>query len=201
MKKVGIYAGSFDPVHNGHIAFAFTALQECDLDRVFFLVEPEPRHKQGVKAYSHRIEMVKRAIGKRTELATIELHQARFSVDTTLPQLQSRFKGAEITILMGDDVLGHLTRWPHVAHLLDAVSFLIGARLYTTAEIDRTVALIEDSRGIRLRHTVVRNTYPRISSQAVRAALRHGHTPRSIDSAVLAYIRQNKLYASGNEVS
>ncbi|MCA9332160.1 adenylyltransferase/cytidyltransferase family protein, partial [Candidatus Saccharibacteria bacterium] len=50
MKKVGIYAGSFDPIHKGHIALAEQAIQQCGQDKVFFMVEPRPRRKQGVKA-------------------------------------------------------------------------------------------------------------------------------------------------------
>ena len=59
--RVGIYPGAFDPVHKGHIAFALAAITAHQLDKVFFLPEPSPRHKQGVKALDHRVEMVRLA--------------------------------------------------------------------------------------------------------------------------------------------
>src|SRR5688572_27140829 len=105
--KIGIYSGTFDPIHLGHVAFAKEALKQCGLEKVYFLVEPRPRRKQGVKALEHRQAMVELAIAKEPALGSIILDHARFSVRQTLPVLQARFEGSEIVFLMGDDMLAH----------------------------------------------------------------------------------------------
>src|SRR5687768_15392849 len=96
LKKVGIYAGTFDPVHEGHLAFAREAAAQYGLDKVFFLVEPNPRRKQGVKALEHRNEMVQLAIRSEKLFASILLEQHRFTVTETMPVLRSRFKNSEL---------------------------------------------------------------------------------------------------------
>src|SRR5688572_16122728 len=107
-KRVGIYAGTFDPVHVGHMAFAEQALEACNLDKIFFLVEPRPRRKQGVRALEHREAMVRLATAKNDKYGVIQLEQTNFSVEETLPKLQALFEGAELHFLMGEDVFAHL---------------------------------------------------------------------------------------------
>ncbi|MBI3337871.1 adenylyltransferase/cytidyltransferase family protein [Candidatus Saccharibacteria bacterium] len=119
--RIGIYSGTFDPVHDGHIAFANAALKQCNLDKIFFLVEPRPRRKQGVKAFEHRTEMVRLAIKNEHSLGSIVLNQQRFTPADTLPLLTERFKGADLYMLIGDDMLDHLAGWPHVECLLQSV--------------------------------------------------------------------------------
>ena len=62
VKRIGIFAGTFDPVHKGHISFALQAIEAAGLDEVVFLPEPRPRHKQSVTDQSHRIAMINLAI-------------------------------------------------------------------------------------------------------------------------------------------
>src|SRR3989344_4473010 len=78
--KVGIYPGAFDPVHEGHVAFAQLVIAQHGLDKVFFLPEPTPRYRQAVKAYEHRLAMIKLAIKKYDSLGVIQLDHNRFTV-------------------------------------------------------------------------------------------------------------------------
>jgi nicotinate-nucleotide adenylyltransferase len=127
LKKFGVFAGTFDPLHNGHLAFARQALRS-GLDKVYFLPEPRPRRKQGVRALEHRQGMIEVAIQDDTRLGLIKLEQARFTPYETLPVLQQRFPNAEIVLLFGDDVLRHIADWPRIAELADSVRLLIATR-------------------------------------------------------------------------
>jgi nicotinate-nucleotide adenylyltransferase len=60
--RIGIYSGTFDPVHSGHISFALQSLKAAKLDKVYFLPERRPRNKQQVEHFGHRVAMLKRAI-------------------------------------------------------------------------------------------------------------------------------------------
>lgn len=195
MKKVGIYAGSFDPVHNGHVDFALKAIEQCKLDKVFFLPEPRPRYKQGVKALVHRVAMVRLAIELYPKLGLIELDQSRFYVNDTLPVLQARFKGAELHFLLGDDKLKRLVNWPSISVMAEQTRFVIGSRHGQEQDVERLAKLLELAGGPRLRHSFVKLRHTRTSSSNIRKQLKNGQIPDSLDAKVLQYITNQKLYS------
>src|SRR5581483_3364510 len=88
MKRIGIYSGVFDPVHAGHIGFALQAVERAGLDKVYFLPERRPYHKQGVEHFGHRVAMLKRATRPHPALSVLELEDISFTVERTLPKLQ-----------------------------------------------------------------------------------------------------------------
>jgi nicotinate-nucleotide adenylyltransferase len=195
MKKVGIYAGSFDPVHEGHIALAEQALEQCGLDKVFFLVEPRPRRKQGVKSLDHRQQMVQIAIDRYPKFGSILLEQTRFNVVDTMPLLRARFKGAELHLLMGDDVLQHLSSWPHVADLVHSAKFIIGVRRGSERQtIDHLLAL-QQTRGLQLQYRIFIAPHEEYSSSKIRLQFKRGQTIVGLSPAVHRYIIQHHLYA------
>lgn len=196
MTKIGIYSGTFDPVHTGHVAFANAALRECKLDKIFFLVEPRPRRKQGVKAFEHRTEMVKLAIRDQSNLGSIVLNQQRFTPTDTLPLLTERFKSAELYMIMGDDMLDHLAGWPHVEYLIRTVTFIISVRESDEKKIQKTLKDLQQTRGIKLRYQIIANNLPEISSSKIKQAIRNGKEPKGLARPVLNYIKKNGLYVS-----
>ncbi len=195
MKRVGIFSGTFDPIHNGHLAFANEALVKAGLDKIFFMVEPSPRRKQGVRALEHRIKMVQLALAGEPHFATIALDHSRFDAATTLPLLQARFKGAELYMLMGDDMLlTHFIGWPHVESLIEAVYFLIGARISAAKDVAKHVHQIEKTKGLKFHYQIIQTAQTSISSLSVRNTLRKGHSSQDISPDVAEYIAENGLY-------
>ncbi len=193
-KKIGIFSGSFDPIHSGHISFALEALRRLGLDRVFFLPEPRPRRKQAVKALEHRVRMVQLALDNQPRLGVIVLEQARFTPHQTLPVLQARFKGSKLYMLIGEDMLDHLADWPHIDELVADVHFVIGTRKRTQAELKQHVNSLCKTRGLNFDYTVFRAKDAVVSSSVVRTKLHHGQLPNGIDGKVLRYIHKNNLY-------
>ncbi len=194
MKRVGIFAGSFDPVHEGHLAFARQAIQECKLEKVFFLVEPRPRRKQGVRALEHRAKMVQLATKNEASMGSILLDHTRFTVAETLPMLKARFKGAELHLLFGDDVLKHLAGWPHIDELLSGVGFVVGIRSNSDVSIRATIKSLEKTRGIKVNYRIFNSLAPAISSTNIRIALKRGREANGVPGSVLEYILSNHLY-------
>lgn len=192
-KKVGIFSGTFDPIHEGHISFAREAIKNCDLDKVFFMVEPRPRRKQGVKSFQHRVNMVRLAIEEDPKLGLIILEQEKFTVPETMPILTSRFKGAQMSLLMGEDVLFKLIAWPQVGRLLDDVNFIIGTR-NNQKELEKHIAEIEKLKSKPLKHKVFETKHSGLASSAIRLALRRREKPKGVHSEVMAYIELNGLY-------
>ena len=194
MKKVGIFSGTFDPVHEGHLTFAREAMTQCELDKVFFLVEPRPRRKQGVKAFEHRNAMVRIAIRHDAVLGSIVLEQQRFTAAETLPVLKQRFRGAELHMLMGDDWLSHFADWPHVEDLVRDVWFVVGLRRYDRQEVEHRLGTIQRTRGLAMRYQLFRPSHTEFSSQAIRRSLRQGDHPAGLPPGVPEYIAQHGLY-------
>lgn len=195
MQKVGIYSGTFDPVHTGHTTFAHEAIKQCGLDKVFFLVEPRPRRKQGVKGFEHRNRMVQLATRDEAKFGSIILEQQRFTVPETLPVLLERFHGAELCLLIGDDGLDHLNAWPHVEELLAKALFIIGRRRLAEGQIKRQIKDIEEIRDIKVRYQLFKAPEPEVSSSSIKQSLKRGHTPKGVPPAVIHYIQQERLYA------
>lgn len=195
MKKIGIYAGTFDPIHKGHVAFAQAAL-DAGLEKVMFVVEPRPRRKQGVRALEHRLAMVQLAIQEHPKMGSIVLEQARFTPHETLPLLQNRFQGYELVLLFGEDVIGHIAHWPHIEELVTSVSLMVAARQGDEATLREMFNTLITTRNLAFRYTLVNPGCPDISSSNIRLQLKQRQEPNDIPHVVWEYIRSHRLYVS-----
>ncbi|HEY1064222.1 MAG TPA: hypothetical protein VGE30_02895 [Candidatus Saccharimonadales bacterium] len=194
MKRIGIYSGTFDPVHAGHIGFALQAITEAKLDAVYFLPERRPRNKIGTEHFGHRVAMLKRASRPHRKLHVLELEDVSFSVATTLPRLQKRFPKAQLVFLAGSDIVAHVPQWDNSEQLLRQVEVVVGVRAADT------LAVIQESVGrwaVRPKALFVfESAAPAVSSRKVREALRkRAHVPGLLRS-VERYSNRNWLYIS-----
>lgn len=199
MKKIGIYSGTFDPIHKGHIAFATEAQEKFSLDKVFLMVEPQPRRKQGVRAVEHRTAMVSLAIADHKNFGQIILQQPRFTPHETLPVLAARFKGAELFMLMGDDMLLHLAEWPHIEELVNACGIIIGIRNGSAEAMQHKLDGLKKIRSLNPRYEMFKAALSDYSSSKIRAALRKGKIPTGLHPGVIRYIQNEGLYVPGDE--
>src|SRR6266498_3679734 len=129
MKRVGIYSGTFDPVHNGHVSFALQAIDVAGLDEVVFLPEATPREKEGVTDISHRFELLKRSIGPFSNLSVRMLEVEQFCADDALPELLDIFDGDELWMLLGSDVVRTFSyRWKNLDAIFRDMAMIIAVR-------------------------------------------------------------------------
>jgi len=193
-KRIGIYAGTFDPVHAGHVTFALQALQVANLDAIYFLPERQPRHKHGVEHLAHRIAMLKRAAQPHPRFQVLELPDVNFSVERTLPKLQQQFAGSQLVFLFGSDVISGFMSWPRIERLLQTSELVIGLRSADDQEnVERQIA----AWPVRPKALKVFASYaPDISSGKVRAALRHRSHTRGLLMSVQRYSNRHWLYIS-----
>jgi nicotinate-nucleotide adenylyltransferase len=192
--RVGIYPGTFDPVHAGHIAFALAALKAGDLDEIVFLPEPKPRNKPTASNLNHRVAMLQHAVAAHKKLRVVQLDDERFTVDSTLPQLLRYFSESELTLLIGSDVAHSLPYWPNVERLLQTVTTAVGIR-----QGDEQNSIAMAFRELSAQYNLVLQP---IYIAAERAALcssdiRAG-TIQHPDSMIARYIHQHKLYTTKN---
>ena len=193
MLRIGIFSGTFDPVHNGHIAFCRTALQACKLDQVVLIPEEVPRAKQLVTPLEHRLLMLALATQDDHKLSVTRLATPQFTVSQTLPELRRHFPGAELTLLLGSDVAKTFAyRWPQLEILLGQLELAIGLRHGDNPDaIAVLMRRLQETYGVPVRFTCLQSPHARAASSGVRSGHRN-----TVDPKVTDYIARNDLYAS-----
>lgn len=192
-KRIGIYAGTFDPVHAGHVAFALQAMKAVQLDRVYFLPERRPRSKQHVEHFGHRVAMLREAVKPHPAFGVLELPDTSFSVRYSLPRLRKRFGRAELLFLFGSDIVDHIQEWPYIEQLLK-YELVIGLR--GQADSKKLRPKIAGWQVQPKAVTLIETQAPQVSSGKIRRALRLGRkAPGSLPS-VARYSNRHWLYIS-----
>lgn len=122
--KVGLFFGSFNPIHHGHLILANYMLEYTELDKVWFVISPHNPHKQknSLLAEHHRLRLVELAIGDHPNLkaSNIEfgLPQPSYTINT-LTYLQEKYPGHEFVLMMGADNLGNFHKWKNYETILE----------------------------------------------------------------------------------
>jgi nicotinate-nucleotide adenylyltransferase len=193
-RRIGIYAGTFDPVHVGHITFALQAIEEAKLDQVVFLPERVPRHKIGSEHYGHRVAMLKGATAPHPNLAVLELTEKNFTIARTWPHLQTIFEGTELSILVGTDVLAHMQQWPAIGKLLSGCEIIVGTRADDKPGMAELVVRSwpQAPKGLH----IVRSYSPDVSSTNIRQAIGKRTHTQGLLASVHRYAMANWLYVS-----
>jgi nicotinate-nucleotide adenylyltransferase len=184
--RIGIYSGTFDPVHAGHIAFAAAALHTCQLDEVVFLPEKRPRGKQNVTTLAHRKVLLEKAIEHTPGLRVVELPSDQFTPKQTLRELRQILSNADLTLLIGSDVVNHLFEWPDIDILLSDVSLAIGIRAGDTQE---NVARVLQAATLPSSSTFIHTPL----SSAASSHIRNGDATH-LTPSVIEYIDTHTLY-------
>jgi nicotinate-nucleotide adenylyltransferase len=193
-KRIGIYAGTFNPVHAGHMAFALQALKAARLDQLVFLPERKPRHKSGVEHFGHRTAMLTRAIRPYPAFSVAEFDDRNFSVQRTLPKLQQTFPDARLVLLFGSDVIRHVPHWPLAEQLLESCELVIGIREgHSREQLLGDIAAWEQApRSL----TLIESHAPDISASAIRDSMHAKQPAKGLLTSVARYARQHWLYVS-----
>ena len=189
-KRIGIYSGTFDPVHNGHLGFALRALDAAHLNEVVFIPERTPRGKTDVTGLEHRFELLARATDPLEGLTVRLLPQDQFCVRGTLPGLRMMFGDAELCLLLGSDVVRTFPeRWANLDELFAAMELVIGLRAGDDRKSMRKVLRSLDV-TVHPRYSFVDSPLAAASSTRVR----RGRAMRDISAEAFTYIQSHDLY-------
>jgi len=197
-ERIGIFGGTFDPPHNGHLTLAAEALRQLDLSRVLWVLTPVPPHKHGqlITPADHRLEMVMLTIAgePRYELSRVEFDrpQPHFSVDT-LRLLRERHPDDALIFLMGGDSLRDLPAWERPAELIRRCDEL-GVLRRPGDNVD-LLTLERILPGLTEKVRFVDAPPQSAAAREIRMRLRAGLSVRDlVPASVIQYIRDNHLY-------
>jgi nicotinate-nucleotide adenylyltransferase len=132
-KRIGLLGGTFDPVHNGHIAIARSFISSTYIDELWVLLTPVPPHKQGVKqaTYKQREQMLRLAlIGlNKVKVTTIEndLPKPSYTIQT-IRYLKKTYPENLFLFCLGEDSLAQFHTWKSFNTILEEVDLLVATR-------------------------------------------------------------------------
>ncbi len=198
--RIGLFGGTFDPVHLGHLILAEQCRDQLQLEQVWFVPSAYPPHKPGQRLtrFEQRCDMLELAIAGhpafRVERIEKELPPPSYTAET-LAALHRRLPGQEWFLLLGADGLADLPQWYQPQRIVAQAALAVvprgGLPLATAAEL--AAALGVEAGQVRL-YTVAA---PRIeiASRELRQAVAEGRTIRYlVPRAVEEYIRERRLY-------
>jgi nicotinate-nucleotide adenylyltransferase len=201
--RLGWLGGSFDPVHEGHLAAARAVADALDLDVVLLVPAARPPHKpeRVLAPCEDRLALLRIACAgdRRLVASDVELRRPgpSYSVDTAEALLAGAPAGTRLHLIVGSDMLADLPRWHRAAALLALVTICPVAREGVALEPSALAPLVGAAEAAAIRARAVRTPVHPASSSGVREALLAGREARWLPPGVAEEIARRGLYGAG----
>lgn len=197
--RIGVFGGTFDPIHMGHLIVAEDARAALELDEVLFIPAGQPWFKsfKQITDAHHRLAMVRLAVKDNPQFTVSDIEIRRkgpsYTVDT-LAELRCMRADAEFTVILGIDALREIDRWHQPRRVFELASVIGMARPGTSLDLSVLNAAIP---GASSRMRLVDSTLIDISGTDIRQRAAAGRSIRyRVPAAVERYIHENGLYFS-----
>ncbi|MGC4106105.1 MAG: nicotinate-nucleotide adenylyltransferase [Thermomicrobiales bacterium] len=193
---LGIFGGTFDPIHIGHLAVAERACDELGLDGVVFVPALLPPHKPHriISPIADRVTMLELAIqgNPRFSWSDVDMRPDEPSYTVSmLERMKERYPDTELSFIVGEDSLRDFASWHEPGRILDLTRLIVADR--PGVDVDESIY----AHVPRLRERVVRFPAPllEVSSTDLRKRVAGGYSVRYlVPTAVFAYIGEHRLY-------
>ncbi len=214
--RLGVFGGTFDPVHLGHLRSAQEALDILGLDEMLFMPAADPPHKPGgaIASFRDRWQMLQLAVGNNPRFRLSDLERRMpgksFTVNS-LERLHKEIPGAEFFFLVGGDAFFEIDTWRRFKDIFGLAALVVLCRPeceeeeilgFVSGKVSGEYKIIPENREIRhpslLSVYNLRNTRIDISSTRIRELAAEGLSMRYlVPDNVLSYIVENELYRKG----
>lgn len=186
--RLGLYGGTFDPIHDAHLAVARAATDAFALDKLLVIPNRQPPHKQSVTdaPYEHRLHMVQLACqaDPRFEACDIENRDGKSYTIQTLHHLRTLYGGStQFFFLIGADAFAEVLTWFRVEEVFQMTEFIVAARPGFDYAIPKEARV----------HRMDRVAFGE-SSSGIRAQIAAGETATGLPKLVAQYISKHGLY-------
>lgn len=202
MRKVGVLGGSFDPIHNGHIAVAQQAAAALGLEKVLLVPAGTPPHKDpsSLAPARDRLIMARLACSnmRGLEVCDIEVKKegVSYTIDTVRELKRALGDEVELRLVIGEDTVGELSTWKDAGRLVEEVEFIVVCRPGFRADFEGLARELGSGAAEKLKDSVVKVGEPAdVSSTEIREKVRSGESISGLVRApVEEYIRERGLY-------
>ena len=190
-ERIGVFGGTFDPIHNAHLDIARAAMASATVDVVLFVVSASPPHKQaGVGASAEqRLAMVEAALSGEEGLEPCDIEMRREGpsyMAITLSELSTQYPGAKLHLIVGMDSLVDIPNWREPEEILSLARILVVSRPGEPQDI---------SQSLEGKYELVPFEESEVSSTEVRRRIGAGESLEGlVPSGVLAIIEESKIY-------
>lgn len=198
MKKYGIFGGSFNPIHYGHLMICEYIKEEMGLDKVIFIPTGNPPHKDLELSAKDRYEMVRLAISPNPDFEISDIETTRvkksYTVDT-IRELKKIYNEEKLYFLIGLDSLFQLKTWMKIGDLSQEIEFVVALRpgYLDREEINKEIDFLRENFGTKI--NLIKTPLYEISSTDLRDRIREGKSLRYlIPKKVLDYIEESGFY-------
>lgn len=200
--KIGLYFGSFNPIHVGHLVIANYIVTHHYLDQVWFIVSPHNPHKVKSTLLEdyHRLALVKEAVDSNPLLRASDiefgLDQPNYTAKT-LAHLKENYPDNEFSLIMGEDNLRTFHKWYNYETILENHQILVYPRVYTVQEL-ASIESTEKNELMNHRNIEFCKDAPMmvISSSFIRNAIKNKQDVRYLlTPEVLKYIQEMGFYS------
>ena len=199
--RVGVFGGTFDPVHLAHLILAEQCREQAELDQVWFIPAARPPHKQDrqVALFHQRVEMLQLAIAGQPAFRVDELEMERPGVSytaDTLAELKGRHRQDDFHFIIGSDCLADLIHWHQPARVVELAGLIIVNREgWPVWPLERLRSALSLAADAQIRQRVVEMPTVAISSSDLRQRAATGRSLRYfLPRAVECYIETHHLY-------
>jgi nicotinate-nucleotide adenylyltransferase len=204
MRRVGVFGGTFDPVHLAHLVMAEQCREQGRLDEVWFVPSARPPHKldRPLTPFGQRVEMLALALAGNAAFRIDQSEKDRpgpsFTADT-LDDFRRRHADCEFFLIIGSDTLKDLPGWRDPARVVQAATLLVVARPHNPVPPpDQVRAALGLPGPVPLRLQVVQAPLIDVASRDLRDRAAHGRSLRYlVPRAVECYIEDKHLYRGG----
>lgn len=202
MKKIGIYGGSFDPIHHGHLNLAFEIMEKGGLDEVWFIPAQLSPHKTHCPPtdWMHRYRMLELALEDIPFFNVKNIEGKRPPPSYTIHTIQALLANEadfQFYLILGEDSIPGFFRWHQPEELIKLIPLLIGSR---TGQVSWDLEAVKHPDiAAAIQKGLIKTQLMDISATDLRERLAEGRYCRHlIPAKVLDYIHQNHLYQGAN---
>ena len=168
-KRIGLYSGTFDPVHMGHIEFAREAAAQARLETVIFYPERNQVAKPNAAKFEERFTTLRETLLQYPEFELAVPQDDSITVASTMRQFADLYESATVVLLFGSDVVPKLRRWVNPTELLSRHEFCIGVRGDATEDsVKIDILELEQELGASMDYRVTSTQFPGLSSTQLR---------------------------------
>ncbi|MEE4241532.1 MAG: nicotinate-nucleotide adenylyltransferase [Desulfopila sp.] len=212
MRSIGLFGGTFDPIHSGHLHLAQRAMEVCHLDEVVFVPSASPPHKpqEKITSFHHRVAMLKLALQNTSQYRISEIEASisppTYTIDMFSNLLATAQADTEYFFILGLDAFLDIPSWKEYKKVIRTVHFIVSSRPgFKKSQFLRCIEFLQYQKSRE--HWVNRGSGRKVfylddhgmdvSSSKIREMISNQEAvQKHIPSAVLKYIQENNLYVS-----